>query len=63
MNVLYDSEGYEYLVDDYGPIYVPLESDQTDAGLAQEEKIKEQKTKQILCQHGRCWCQCLAQLA
>ena len=29
MNVVYDSEGYEYPVDDYGQIYVPLESKQT----------------------------------
>ena len=40
MNVLYNSEGYEYPVDDYGQIYVPLEAEPTDAGVTQEEKEK-----------------------
>ena len=41
INVLYDSEGYEYLVDDYGQIYVLLEVEPTDAGVTEEEKGKE----------------------
>ena len=40
MNVLYDFEGYKYLVDDYGQIYVLLESEPTDAGATKKEKIK-----------------------
>ena len=43
MNVLYDSEGYEYSVDDYGQIYVPLDAEQTDAGVSEEGKLKETK--------------------
>ena len=43
MNVLYDSEGYEYPVDDYGQIYVPLDAEQTDARVNEEEKRKETK--------------------
>ena len=53
MNVLYDAEGYEYLVDDYGQIYIPLETEQTAAEMHEEEKNKETKTKKILCQCGR----------
>ena len=45
MNVLYDSEGYKYLVDDYVQIYVLLEAEPTDAGAIEEEKIK--KTKKL----------------
>ena len=41
MNILYDSQGHEYLVDDYGQIYVLLESETTDAGVIEEEKEKE----------------------
>ena len=40
---MYDSEGYEYPVDDYRQIYVPLESEQTDAGVIEEEKGKRNK--------------------
>ena len=42
MNVLYDAEGYEYPVDDYGQIYIPLETEQTAAKMHEEEK-KETK--------------------
>ena len=59
MNVLYDSEGYEYPVDDYGQIYISLKTEQTAAGTHEEEEIKKQKTKKILCQCGRCWCHML----
>ena len=48
MNVLYDSEGYEYPVDDYGQIYVPLEAEQTVAKTFEEEKPKETKNKKGL---------------
>ena len=43
MNVLYDTDGYEYPVDDYGQIYVPLETEQTVAETIEEEKPKENK--------------------
>ena len=43
MNVLYDSEEYEYPVDDYGYIYVPLEAEPADAVVIEEET--ENKTK------------------
>ena len=43
MNVLYDLEGYEYPVNDYGQIYVSLESEPADA--MKKEKKKEKNTK------------------
>ena len=43
MNVLYDSEGIEYPIDDYGQVYVPFELEQTSAGVTEEENIKETK--------------------
>ena len=44
LNVLYNSEGCEYLVDDYGQVYVPFEFKQTGAiGENEEEKAKETK--------------------
>ena len=43
MNVLYDSEGIEYPVDDYGQVYVPFELEQTGAGEIEEEKDKSYK--------------------
>ena len=43
MNVLYDSEGIEYPVDDYGQVYVPFELEQTGAGEIEEEKEKSTK--------------------
>ena len=43
-NVLYDSEGQEYPVDDYGQIYVPLESEHA-GGEDQVEDEKEKTTK------------------
>ena len=43
-NVLYDSEGQEYPVDDYGQIYVPLESELT-GGEELVEDVKEKSTK------------------
>ena len=43
-NVLYDSEGYKYPVDDYGQIYVPLESEHV-GGEEQVEDEKEKTTK------------------
>ena len=38
MNDLYDSEGYEYPVDDYGQIYVPRGSEPTDSSVNEEEE-------------------------
>ena len=43
MNVLYDSEGIEYPVDDYGQVYVPFELEQTGAREIEEEKDKATK--------------------
>ena len=43
MNVLYDSEGYEYPINDYGQIYIPLESEPADAMMIEEEKEKNTK--------------------
>ena len=43
MNVLYDFEGYEYPVNDYGQIYVPLEAAPTDASVTEEETEKGTK--------------------
>ena len=40
-NVLYDSEGQEYPVDDYGQIYVPLESESAGG----EEQVEDEKEK------------------
>ena len=43
MNILYDEEGYEYPIDEYGQIYVPLEPERTAAGENEEEIKKETK--------------------
>ena len=43
MNVLYDSEGIEYPVDDYGQVYVPFELEQSGAGETEVETEKEPK--------------------
>ena len=43
MNVLYDSEGIEYPVDDYGQVYVPFELEPSGAGEIEVEKEKETK--------------------
>ena len=43
MDVVYDADGYEYPVDDYGPIYVPLRTEQTTVGQEQGENGKETK--------------------
>ena len=43
MNVLYDSEGYKYPVDDYGQIYVALEAEQAVADVFKEKRPKETK--------------------
>ena len=43
MNVLYDSEGIEYPVDDYGQVYVPFEFEQSGVGEIEEEKDKNNK--------------------
>ena len=43
MNVLNDAEGYEYPVDNYGQIYIPLKIEQTTTKVDEEEKIKETK--------------------
>ena len=43
MNVLYDEDGYEYPIDDYGQIYVPLQPEQTIAKKIEEEKEKNTK--------------------
>ena len=41
MNVLYDSEGYEYPVDNYRQIYVPLEAESADASVVTEEETEK----------------------
>ena len=43
MNVLYDLEGYEYLVNYYRQIYVPLEFEPADAMMIEEETQKDTK--------------------
>ena len=43
MNVMYDSEGIEYPVDDYGQVYVPFEMEQSGAGETEVEKENETK--------------------
>ena len=37
MGIVYDDEGYEYPVDDYGQLYVPLNPEETISGEANEE--------------------------
>ena len=49
MNVLYDLKDYEYIVDDYRQIYVPLESEPADTVMIEEKKEKNTKTKKVLC--------------
>ena len=44
MNVLYDCEGYEHPMDDYGQIYVPLEAELDDTVVSDEETEKETKS-------------------
>ena len=43
MNILYDEEGYEYLIYEYRQIYVLLESERTAARENEEEIKKEMK--------------------
>ena len=43
MNVLYDFKRCEYPVDDYGQVYVPFETERTDAEMIEEEETKETK--------------------
>ena len=43
MNVLYDLEGYEYPINDYGQIYVLLEPEPANAMTIDEEKEKKHK--------------------
>ena len=43
MGILYDDEGNEYPVDDYGQLYVPLGLEQSAIEEAQEEKDKKLK--------------------
>ena len=43
MNVLYGEEGYEYPIDDYGQMYVPLQPEQTAAEVNEEGALKETK--------------------
>ena len=43
MNVLYDSKGCEYPMDDYKQINVPLKAEPADAIMIDKEKIKETK--------------------
>ena len=45
MNILYDEEGYEYPIDEYGQIYVPLEPKRTVARENEEEIKKVQELK------------------
>ena len=40
-NVMYDFEGQEYPVDDYGQIYIPLESEFTGG----KESVEDEKEK------------------
>ena len=40
---LEDADGYDYLVEDYGQIYVSLETEQTAAGPDKEENVNENK--------------------
>ena len=49
MNILYNAEGYENPIDEYGQIYVPLKTKQTVAEVIEEERLKKQKTEKILC--------------
>ena len=42
---MYDEEGYEYPIDNFGQLYFPLEFEQTDTEEVQEEKIKLKKIK------------------
>ena len=60
-NVLYDSEGQEYPMDDYGQIYVPLESELAggEEPMEDEKEKKNQKTKKILYWNGLCRCHVL----
>ena len=44
MNILYDSEGCEYPIDDYGQVYVPFELESVGAiGVTEEETPKTTK--------------------
>ena len=43
MGFVYDDEGYEYHVDDYGQLYIPLHPEETIAREAKEEISKETK--------------------
>ena len=43
LNVVYDEEGYEYPIDNFGQLYVPLEFEQIAAKEVQEEKEKGPK--------------------
>ena len=45
--MLYDEEGYEYTVDDFRQLYVPLGYEQADVEEGQVEKEKVQKTKRF----------------
>ena len=43
MNDLYNADGYEYPMGEYGQIYVPLEVEPTVAEMDEVEKSKEAK--------------------
>ena len=43
MGIVYDNEGYEYPVDEYGQLYVPLYPEKTAAEEVQMEKEKDTK--------------------
>ena len=43
MGVVYDDEGHEHPVDDYGQLYIPLHPEETVAREANEEISKETK--------------------
>ena len=42
MGVVYDEEGYEYPIDDYGQLYVPYHPEQTTAFGETEDEMEKQ---------------------
>ena len=49
MNVLYHADGDEYPVDDYGQIYIPLETSRLSPRWNRRKKERRQKTETMLC--------------
>ena len=57
MNILYDFEGCEYSVDDYGQVYVLFEFEHTGASVKNEEEKEETiKIEKVAHQCGRYQC-------